>query len=300
MNKLEVLTLNEKDRWNEIVKSFSKHEVFYLPEYVEAYRNTGDGEPLLFYYNDCETRAINVVMKRDISTFEKLKYKIPANTYFDFSSPYGYGGFIIEGENYKEVNNSYNEYCRANSIVCEFVRFNLFSKYQDKYDGTVQNLKHNVIRPINMSPEEMLMDFEHKVRKNIKRAIANNLKVEVDINGEKIDDFLNIYYKTMDRNSAEKDFYYDKAFFNKINEMKDNVAYFNVIHENKAISTELIIYNDMSAYSYLGGTLSEYFNLRPNDFIKYEIIKWLYDKKISNFVLGGGYGREDGLSHCGR
>ena len=61
------------------------------------------------------------------------------------------------------------------------------------------------------------------------------------------------------------------------------------------ISAELVIYGSENCYSYLGGTNSEYFDLRPNDFLKYEIIKWAKNKGLKNFVLGGGYGSDDGI-----
>lgn len=292
-NSVLIVTLEEKEKWNKIVKSFSNYDVFYLPEYVEAFKIHGDGEPILFYYNDGRTRAMNVVMKRDIAKVEFFKDKIEENKYFDLSSPYGYGGFIIEGEDYKKVNKSYEEYCKKNNIICEFVRFHLLENYQEKYDGDAINIKHNIIRKLDMNPEEMLMDFEHKVRKNIKKANRNNLQIQIDENGKTLEEFLRIYYSTMDRNHAEQEYYFDKSFFKKLNEMKENIVYFNVIYEGKVISTELVVYSPNNCYSYLGGTLSEYFDLRPNDFLKYEIIKWAYNKGINNFILGGGYGGED-------
>lgn len=293
MENIQIVDLAEKNKWNKIVKSFSNYDVFYLPEYVEAFKMHGDGEPILFYYNDGKTKAMNVIMKRDIAKTEFFKNKIEENKYFDLSSPYGYGGFIIEGEDYKKVNESYEEYCKKNNIICEFVRFHLLENYQEKYNGKAENIKHNIIRKLDMNPEEMLMDFEHKVRKNIKKANRNNLQIQIDTTGETLNNFLEIYYSTMDRNNAEQEYYFDKSFFEKLNEMKENIVYFNVLYEGKIISTELVIYSPNNCYSYLGGTLSEYFDLRPNDFLKYEIIKWAYNKGIKNFILGGGYGGED-------
>lgn len=292
-NKVVIITLEEKEKWNKIVKSFSNYDVFYLSEYVEAFKMHGDGEPILFYYNDGKTKAMNVVMKRDIAKADAFKDSLEKNKYFDLSSPYGYGGFIIEGKDYKKVNKAYKKYCKENNIVCEFVRFHLLEGYEKKYNGKAEKIKHNIIRKLNMNPEEMLMDFEHKVRKNIKKANRNGLQIQIDTDGKTLDDFLNIYYSTMDRNHAEDGYYFKRDFFEKLNEMKDNVVYFNVLYEGKVISTELVIYSPNNCYSYLGGTLSEYFNLRPNDFLKYEIIKWAYNKGIKNFILGGGYGGED-------
>ena len=284
MGNIQIVDLTEENKWNKIAKSFSNYDVFYLPEYVEAFKMHGDGEPILFYYDDGKTRAMNVVMKRDIAKVEFFKDKIEKDNYFDLSSPYGYGGFIIEGEDYKKVNKSYEEYCKKSNIICEFVRFHLLENYQEKYDGEAINLKHNIIRKLDMNPEEMLMDFEHKVRKNIKKANRNNLQIQIDENCEMLDEFLKIYYSTMDRNNAEQEYYFDKSFFKKLNEMKENVVYFNVLYEGKVISTELVIYSPNNCYSYLGGTLSEYFDLRPNDFLKYEIIKWAYNKGIKNCI----------------
>lgn len=293
MENVQVVELTEKNKWNKIVKNFSNYDVFYLSEYVEAFKMHGDGEPILFYYNDGKTKAMNVIMKRDIAKTEFFNDKLEENKYFDLSSPYGYGGFIIEGEDSKNVNKCYEEYCKKNNIICEFVRFHLLENYQKKYNGESVKIKHNIIRKLNMNPEEMLMDFEHKVRKNIKKANRNNLQIQIDENGDTLDEFLKIYYSTMDRNNAEQEYYFDKSFFKKLNEMKENIVYFNVIYEEKVISTELVIYSPNNCYSYLGGTLSEYFDLRPNDFLKYEIIKWAYNKGIKNFILGGGYGSED-------
>ena len=77
--------------------------------------------------------------------------------------------------------------------------------------------------------------------------------------------------------------------------MKNNIVFFYVIYKNKIISAELVIYGSENAYSYLGGTDNNYFELRPNDFLKFEAIKWLKEKGLKNFVLGGGYGVDDGI-----
>lgn len=170
-NKVSIVTLDEKEKWNEIVRGFENYDVFYLAEYAQAFKLHGDGIPILFYYNDGKTKAINVIMKRDIAELEYFKDIIKRNEYYDVTSPYGYGGFIIEGKSYKKVNKEYTKYCKRNNIVCEFVRFHLLEHYEKKYNGKVENIKHNIIRSLNMSPDEMLMDFEHKVRKNLKKLI---------------------------------------------------------------------------------------------------------------------------------
>ena len=64
---------------------------------------------MLFHYDDGKTRGINVVMKRDIANDERFKNKIEENKYFDFATPYGYGGWIIEGNEVSELFKAYRD-----------------------------------------------------------------------------------------------------------------------------------------------------------------------------------------------
>ena len=124
---LSIITLDESDKWDSIVKSFSNYDVYYLSGYTKAFKLHGDGEPTLFYYHDEEIRAINVVMVRDIALDKMFIDKVETQSLFDITTPYGYGGFIIEGNpnesNYKKINEEYSDYCRSKNIISEFVRF---------------------------------------------------------------------------------------------------------------------------------------------------------------------------------
>lgn len=296
IKEIEVWQVQE---WNALVHSFSNYDVFYLNEYVTAFMNESqkNGIPILLLYENGADKAINVVFKRDISKDDKLHGKIPEDTYFDLITPYGYGGFIGKIKNYDCLNKEYNEYCKQKKYICEFVRFELLNDYYNNYDGNILTKTHNVIRSLEMPIDLMWMDFKQNVRKNVKRANKNGLKIINENTGQYLKDFLDIYYSTMDRNSANNDYYFSKDFFKKINDMKDNIMYFHVVYENKIISTELVIYGAENCYSYLGGTYKDYFDLRPNEFLKFEIIKWAKDKGLTNFILGGGYGADDGIFH---
>ena len=124
---LEIINIDESDKWDSMVKSFSNYDVYYLSRYTKAFKLHGDGEPILIYYHDEEIRAINVVMIRDIAEDKRFKDKIESENLFDITTPYGYGGFIIEGipndNNLKKINKEYSDCCRSKNIISEFVRF---------------------------------------------------------------------------------------------------------------------------------------------------------------------------------
>lgn len=295
MSRFEIITTAESEKWNGIVRKFEQYEVFYLCEYVRAFEMLGTEQGLLLWYDDGDTKAMNVVFKRDVSGAEGLKGKVEPGRYYDFQTPYGYGGMIIEGGNVREVWEEYKKLCEEESIICEFTRFSLFAHGEAYYDGDVESRTHNIVRNLEMPMDDMLFNFEHKVRKNLKKAERNGLEIVIDEQGEFFEDFLNIYYDTMERNQAKEEYYFPRSFFENFRGMKDNAAWFHVRKDGRIVSTELVIYNENNCYSYLGGTYAEYFEFRPNELLKVEIMKWAQGKGIKNFVLGGGYGEDDGI-----
>ena len=85
---LSVYDLSKNEEWDRIVRSFQQHDVYYLSGYTKGFAINGDGEPLLFYYQDEKCRGINVVMKRDIAQDRHFTGLLKENTYFDFSIAY--------------------------------------------------------------------------------------------------------------------------------------------------------------------------------------------------------------------
>ena len=73
---ISIFTLDQAEQWDNIVRSFNEYDVYWLSGYVKAFHIHGDGEPLLFYYDDGFTRGINVTMKRDVSKDEGFRGKL--------------------------------------------------------------------------------------------------------------------------------------------------------------------------------------------------------------------------------
>ena len=296
-DRITEVSVNDIEKWNEVVRSFAGYDVFYLNEYVQAFQleNPLNGEPVLIYYEKGTDRAMNVIFKRDIADDPNFTGKIEYGHYFDLITPYGYGGFWGNITDWDSLNISYSQYCKENQVVCEFVRFELFSEYAQHYFGEVESRTHNVVRNLEIPLDEIWMDFKPKVRKNVKRANSYGLKFAVDLEGRYLEDFLRIYYSTMDRSGAQDEFYFSRDFFRRLEKLRGNAAWFYALYNGNVVSSELMIYGSEHAYSYLGGTDRKYFDLRPNDFLKYEMIKWCKEKGLKDFVLGGGYGADDGI-----
>jgi len=123
MDMLKVFTVDQREQWDAIVRSFKEYDVYWLSGYVKAFELHGDGKATLFFYEDENTRGINVVMTRDIARDVHFSGKLPEGQYFDFATPYGYGGWIIEGEKTEKLFAEYRDWVDKHGIISEFVRF---------------------------------------------------------------------------------------------------------------------------------------------------------------------------------
>ena len=56
----------------------------------------------------------------------------------------------------------------------------------------------------------------------------------------------------------------------------------------------LLLSND-TVFSFLGGTDAEFFDARPNDFLKINVMNWARKMGYKYYLLGGGKTNNDGL-----
>ncbi|MEA5033338.1 MAG: GNAT family N-acetyltransferase [Sphaerochaeta sp.] len=280
--------------WNEIVTSFKHYSVFDIREYQLASCQNKFDKPVLLLFEHEEQRAMITFLVRDVADDSKFSKFLDKQKYYDISSVYGYGGMVSDSDFYPV--SEYFDYCKDQGYIAEFVRFNLFSKYKDNYLGKLESRSHNVVVNLEQSIESIFKSYDRKVRKNIQTAVRNNLIANEDPDFQFLDEFLRIYHSTMERNNASNSFNFPREYFEAISQMrKQNASLFHVMMDDQIISSELVLYDNNCAYSFLGGTDSNYFTLRPNELLKDYIIKWAHSQNLNKFVLGGGYGEDDGI-----
>lgn len=299
---LQIYTLNESEKWTEIVKTFANYDVYYLPSYSKAFQINGDGEPLLFHFENEGLKAINVVMKRDISEIEELKEKIVENTYFDLSTPYGYGGFLFEGDvserNLKQLDEEYIRYCQKENIISEFVRIHPLNGNVDSlseiYD--VINLGNTV--SIKLASEKKVWDnYNSKNRNSVRKAEKSGVEIFWGRSPELFDEFRRIYEATMDKDEANAYYYFSDEFYNSIlYDLKNESMIFYAVLEGKIISMAIILYSNNYIHYHLSGSDYSYSSYNPSNLLLTEVANWGANNNFKEFHLGGGVGaKQDSL-----
>lgn len=296
---LSVIPVDERERWDIFVRSFTNYDVYYLSGYVKAFQLHGDGEPILFYYEDENVRAINVVMKRDIAKDERFAGKLPVDTYFDFATPYGYGGWLIEGEKTDKLFDAYEEWCKENGVVSEFVRYHpvlenvAFSA--NRYDQTM--LGNTVTLDLSL-PETIWSGLTSKNRNMVRKAQKNGVHIYNGRYPEVYEIFRRIYDGTMDKDQADDYYYFSETFYQSIlNDLPQEAQVFYAqIEDGTIIAASIMLAANGYLNYHLSGSLKEYQHLAPSNLLLYEAALWGCANGCKTLHLGGGVGsREDSL-----
>lgn len=299
---LKLITINETEKWNEAVEKFENYDTYYMCEYVKSFYLHGDGEPLLIYYENSGIKAINVVMKRDISKDKKFEGNLPENTYFDISTPYGYGGFLIEGditeENIKSLNEEYSFACIKEGIISEFVRFHPVLKnseeLNDMYD--ISRLGKTVTIDLQ-SPEIIWRNLIPKNRNVIRKARKNGVEIYWGRDVELIKQFIKMYNTTMDEDGATDYYYFQDEFYNSIlHDLKYNSMIFYAVYNKNIIAMSMILFTNKQMHYHLSASDKKHQHLAPTNLLLYEASCWGHSNGFKSFHLGGGLGsNEDSL-----
>lgn len=282
----------ERDKWLEAWRSWPNREVSAHPDYVTLFARASD-RPLCVLFEDENGTVLFPIILRPLAVESWAQESV----FFDAVTPYGYGGPFSWGTpDVAAFWRLFDEWAENNGVVSMFARLSLFPEQQITFAGEVEVKAPNVVRRLTLDAEALWYAYEHKVRKNVNKARREGVVVEIDCNGTRLAEFLDVYYKTMDRREATSGYYFPPAFFNTmVEKLPDQFSFFHAVHEGKVVSTELVLVSADHVYSFLGGTLPEAFHLRANDLLKHEIIEWGREQGKQTFVLGGGYNGPDGI-----
>ena len=295
---LTVYTLEQSEQWDAIVRSFKEYDVYWLSGYVKAFQLHGDGEPLLFFYDDGNTRGINVVMKRDVAKDDHFKEKIEEGKYFDFATPYGYGGWIIEGEETEDLFQSYEQWLKKNGIISEFVRFHPMVKNHDASRPFYEVIQLGEVVHMELSsPEVVWNNIISKNRNMIRKAIKNGVTIYNGRFPEIYEKFRTIYNSTMDKDDADEYYYFEPEFYRSVLEdLPQNAQVFWAEKDSQVIAASIMLATNGRMNYHLSGSLREFSSLAPTNLLLYNAALWGCANGYRTLHLGGGVGSgEDSL-----
>ena len=281
--------------WLTLWNAWPRREVFAHPAYVELFARPSAVRSRAAVYSDERVTVIYPFLLRDLAPESWCPPSFAPAT--DITTAYGYGGpFMFGDEKDCPFWHHFNDWASDQGVVSEFIRRSLFTGELLTYPGSTEERMSNIVRPLDRSLADIWMDFEHKVRKNVQKAQRAGVEIQFDSTGQRCDEFMRIYSDTMVRREARQSYNFGRDFFAKLQSgLSGHYTYVHAVADGAVISTELVLVSAQRVYSFLGGTDSSKYDLRPNDLLKFEIIRWAHGLGKECFVLGGGYGADDGI-----
>ena len=183
MAGIRVISIDQEEEWLRIIAQFERHDVYFTPGYVRAFQKNGDGEPFLLFYHGKNMQAANVVMRRPVPVLRTLVPEDEAlKAYFDFVTPYGYGGFLLQGDTSdpekQALARAYRDFCRDHQIVAEFNRYHpvIGNAHEMECLYDVVDLGHTVCMDIS-SKETVWNGLTSKNRNLIRKALKSGIRV---------------------------------------------------------------------------------------------------------------------------
>lgn len=297
MAGIRVIDLTREEEWNKVLEKFPQHDVYFTPGYVKAFRVNGDGEPLLLYYPGERMQAMNIVMRRPVPVPEGDSEELAElRTYADYVTPYGYGGFLLQGdtsEAEKEaLAHAYLDFCRDHKIVAEFNRYHpvLHNAHELENLYEVVELGHTVCMDIS-SKETIWENLSSKNRNMIRKAKKSGVQVYWGREPWLYEEFEQIYNATMDKVGADSYYYFKKEFYDSIlNDLKEQALVFYAKIDAEVIAMSIILFGNGAMHYHLSASKREYQSFAPTNLILYEAACFGSHIGMKTFHLGGGLG----------
>jgi len=282
-----ILSLEQKDRWNDIVRSMNRYDFYHLAEYHQLEHS---GQPLLLCYSSKETSlALPVILRA-----------VEGTDYNDITSVYGYVGPLSNQKKpdehiVRDFQKELLHFFDSHQVVSVFNRLHpLFDNQKSILSGLGEVIDVNQTVGIDLSlPErEQRRQYAHSVKNHINRLKRRHVSVKKLRTQEAIDCFIEIYRENMKRvNASEMYFFSNDYFYRFMEELPASL--FLAYYEGEAISGSL--------FTSCNGIVQPHLSATRNDYLRWSPLKLVWDsvridaiKKNEKWMhLGGGVGGAD-------
>ncbi len=306
---ITAIPASETKQWEALVRSFGKYDAYYLPGYAKAFASHGDGEPLLLYYEGGGLRGVHVVMKRDVSRDVHFQGRLGCGEYFDLSTPYGYGGWLVEDAGGKDavagctaleqLFAAYGGWCAQNRIVSEFVRFHPVLENECYSRGFYDICALGATVAVDLRSQQAVWEnMSSQNRNTIRKAVKNGVVVYNGRSPDVYKKFREVYEETMQRHGAERYYYFAPEFYRYfLDELWQHAQVFYAQAPDGEVVAAAIMLAANGRMSYhLSGMRWAYRGLAATNLLLYQAALWGCANGCRTLHLGGGVGAgEDSL-----
>lgn len=259
---------------------------YHRPDYFFFQEKVGFGRAVLQIFSKTN----------DFIYFPTMMKPLPNNENgFDINSSWYYGGPVASWSTWaplesiwiKAIDTARNEL----AVISEFIRFdpNLKNAILLKDSHLIEHNRDTVFVDLNADWDHVWKNFSSQNRRNVNKAKKNGLIVTKESTSALWDIFSQIYQEEMIRKNAPKHLRFKDIFFIHLKRLP-NVDLFIIREDKKGeiVGGFIAVSDKNTAFHYLSATKYDYWELRPNNLLFTEVIKYYYNNKRKVFDFQGG------------
>jgi len=287
---LEVLATSEPERWNGVLRELSTYHFYNLASFHRLSEIRGQGRAEMLVYREGDFTIVYPMVVRDIDI-----PPIAADGHKDATCIPGLAGPLasapaIPEDIRRRFIRALQEHFEDNRIITAYCRLNCLTDQQPIFEGYGQTVCHGVEITLDLTvpSEEQFARYRKDNRKTVRKLIREGFTCE-EVGGEYLDEFIRIYYDTMDRKHAEPAYYFDRFFFDYLmNEMSDVTHLFICKDGERTAAVGIYIECNGVVHAYLSGTVEDYIPKSPSKLLTDFVRRWAVEKGCRMFHMGAG------------
>lgn len=268
--------------WNSYLVGIDdeKKDIYYYEEYVKLL--DGDNARCIIVEEDNKILLMPFIMGY-------------VEDFYDFETPYGYGGPITNSDDQKWIDDALDQmkqYFIDQNYIAGFIRFHPLLNNQIASNNKINVLfdRHTIAIDTSVDENEIWMNqISSKNRNMIRKATKKKLVFERDDDFKYMDEFVALYKETMYRLKADDFYLFPDDYYDKFKKNMVGKAFIGVIKsEDTLVSAALFFYGDVYAHYHLAGSIRDKSTLGANNLLLWNACKIFSELGIQQFHLGGG------------
>ena len=279
--------ISSAQEWTSLLSTVQSYDYYHTYEYTVLECSRQAAEPLFVSY----TSGGNIIL------LPLLLRLIPNTPYFDATSAYGYPGPLckyIDSTHIHTFSRELKAYFLDNNIVSVFSRMNPVLKNTKCFDsiGDIDIVSKTISVDLVGTEEEQVSRYRKGHRYSIKK--NHQLVCRFADWSDQSDTFIEIYYQTMGRLSANDQYYFDKEYLDKFFHTKTYLPLLVICElNNQAIGAAIFVGCQGILQYHLSGSRTEYTKYSPSLIMVDYVRRWGSENGYDELHLGGGYSSSD-------
>ncbi len=274
----KLVSIQEHIEWQEILDALDIQDIYYTTQYFLSALKLDPGEAYLFYFQCAEGQVVYPFIKR------KVNEQLPL--YFDITTPFGYGGPILNIRSnsatlVSKFREEFGGFCKKEHIIAEFIRFHPPRGNAEFFKDYLQLLPIHETYSVDLKKWRNLRKIEGEGSTEAEMRKLGTVRHMFE--------FLVLYYSNArSREEADSYYFFTNDYFEAlVSTLGPNLHLFGAYIEEKLVSSCYVLAMGKIINFHLEGNLPEAKKSQADRELLAKVAEWGVDNYYEEFHLGG-------------